>query len=222
MKKKEILSYVMLALWAVLPLSCVQDEEFRCQEVSAGNGLKIGLKTSGVLTKATEGGLDALNENAIQSAVLLIFNDEGNRTPGGYISLDLSDGITEVLVASGNWKEDPELFNRGSSSSYDLYVVANEHGTSVFENVTTVSDLQAAIDEDTDIWKMEKANIGGTQYTGKKFAMTGMSKGFVPANVMMIIRFSLICNDWLPRWKFKSVLMKVLKPNIHLLDFTVH
>lgn len=183
MKKKEILSYVMLAVLAVLPLSCVQDEEFRCQEVSAGNGLKIGLETSGVLTKATEDGLDALNENAIQSAVLLIFNEEGNRTPGGYISLDLSDGITEVLVASGNWKEDSELFDQGSSSSYDLFVVANAHGTSAFQNVITVSDLQAAIDEDIDIWKMEKANIGGTQYTGKKFAMTGMSKGFVPANV---------------------------------------
>ncbi len=183
MKKKEILSYVMLALWAVLPLSCIQDEEFRCQEVSAGNGLKIELETSGILTKVTEAGVDALNENAVQSAVLLIFNAEGNRTQGGYIPLDLSDGITEVLVASGDWKNDSELFDQGSNSSYDLYVVANAHGTSAFQNVTTVSALQAAIDEDTDIWKMEKANIGGTQYTGKKFAMTGMSKGFVPANV---------------------------------------
>ena len=183
MKKNEILSYVMLALWAVLPLSCIQDEEFNSQQVSIGNGLKIELETSGILTKATEAGLDALNENAVESAVLLIFNAEGNRTQGGYIPLDLSDGITEVLVASGNWKNDSELFDQGSSSSYDLYVVANAHGTSAFQNVTTVSALQAAIDEDTDIWKMEKANIGGTQYTGKKFAMTGMSEGFVPANV---------------------------------------
>lgn len=183
MKKKEILSYVMLALWAVLPLSCIQDEEFHGQEASVGNGLKIELETSGILTKVTEEGLDALNENTIQSAVLLIFNAEGNRTPGGYIPLDLSDGITEVLVASGNWKNDSELFDQGSSSSYDLYVVANAHGTDAFQNVTTVSALQAAIDVDTDIWKMEKANIGGAQYTGKKFAMTGMSEGFVPANV---------------------------------------
>lgn len=184
MKKKEILSYVMLALWTVLPLSCIQDEEFRCQEVSAGNGLKIGLETSGILTKVSEDGLDVLNENTVQSAVLLIFNAEGNRTQGGYIPLDLSDGITEVLVASGDWKNDSELFDQGSNSSYDLYVVANAHGTSAFQNVITVSALQAAIDEDTDIWKMEKANIGGTQYTGKKFAMTGMSAGFVPANVV--------------------------------------
>lgn len=104
MKKNEILSYVMLALWAVLPLSCIQDEEFNSQEVSAGNGLKIGLETSGILTKVSEDGLDVLNENTVQSAVLLIFNAEGNRTQGGYIPLDLSDGITEVLVASGNWK----------------------------------------------------------------------------------------------------------------------
>lgn len=173
----------MLALWTVLPLSCIQDEEFRCQEVSAGNGLKIGLETSGILTKVSEDGRDVLNENTVQSAVLLIFNAEGNRTRGGYIPLDLSDGITEVLVASGNWKNDSELFDQGSNSSYDLYVVANAHGTSAFQNVITVSALQAAIDEDTDIWKMEKANIGGTQYTGKKFAMTGMSEGFVPANV---------------------------------------
>lgn len=183
MKKNEILSYVMLALWAILPLSCIQDEEFNSQQVSIGNGLKIELETSGILTKATEAGLDALNENAVESAVLLIFNAEGNRTQGGYIPLDLSDGIKEVLVASGNWKNDLELFDQGSSSSYDLYVVANAHGTSAFQNVTTVSALQAAVDEDTDIWKMEKANIGGTQYTGKKFAMTGMSEGFVPANV---------------------------------------
>lgn len=173
----------MLALWTVLPLSCIQDEEFRCQEVSAGNGLKIGLETSGILTKATEAGLDVLNENTVQSAVLLIFNAEGNRTLGGCIPLDLSDGITEVLVASGDWKNDSKLFDQGSNSSYDLYVVANAHGTSAFQNVITVSALQAAIDEDTDIWKMEKANIGSTQYTGKKFAMTGMSEGFVPANV---------------------------------------
>lgn len=173
----------MLALWAVLPLSCIQDEEFNSQQVSIGNGLKIELETSGILTKATEAGLDALNENAVESAVLLIFNAEGDRTQGGYIPLDLSDGITEVLVASGNWKNDSKLFDRGSRSSYDLYVVANAHGTSAFQNVTTVSALQAAVDEDTDIWKMEKANIGGTQYTGKKFAMTGMSEGFVPANV---------------------------------------
>lgn len=173
----------MLALWTVLPLSCIQDEEFRCQEVSAGNGLKIGLETSGILTKVSEDGLDVLNENTVQSAVLLIFNAGGNRTQGGYIPLDLSDGITEVLVASGDWKNDSELFDQGSNSSYDLYVVANAHGTSAFQNVITESALQAAIDEDTDIWKMEKANIGGTQYTGKKFAMTGMSEGFVPANV---------------------------------------
>lgn len=182
MKKKEILSYVMLALWAVLPLSCIQDEEFHGQEASVGNGLKIELETSGILTKVTEEGLDALNENTIQSAVLLIFNAEGNRTPGGYIPLDLSDGITEVLVASGDWKNDSELFDKGNSGSYDLYVVANAHGTDAFLNVTTVSALQAAIDVDTDIWKMEKANIGGAQYTGKKFAMTGTSKGFIPAN----------------------------------------
>lgn len=173
----------MLALWAVLPLSCIQDEVFHGQEASIGDGLKIELETSGILTKVTEAGVDALNENAVQSAVLLIFNAEGNRTQGGYIPLDLSDGITEVLVASGNWKNDSELFDQGSSSSYDLYVVANAHGTSAFQNVTTVSALQAAIDEDTDIWKMEKANIGSTQYTGKKFAMTGMNEGFVPANV---------------------------------------
>lgn len=172
----------MLALWAVLPLSCIQDEEFHGQEASVGNGLKIELETSGILTKVTEEGLDALNENTIQSAVLLIFNAEGNRTPGGYIPLDLSDGITEVLVASGDWKNDSELFDKGNSGSYDLYVVANAHGTDAFQNVTTVSALQAAIDVDTDIWKMEKANIGGAQYTGKKFAMTGTSKGFIPAN----------------------------------------
>ena len=174
----------MLALWAVLPLSCIQDEEFHCQQTSVGNGLKIELQTSGILTKLTEDGVNDLNENTLQSAVLLIFNADGNRTPGGYIPLDLSEGITEVLVASGKWKEDDNLFDNDSKGSYDLYVVANAHddGTDKLKTVNTVNALKAAIDEDTDIWKMEKANIGGTLYTGKKFAMTGMSKNFIPAN----------------------------------------
>ena len=174
----------MFAFWAVLPLSCIQDEEFKTQQVSTGNGLKIELQTSGILTRAIEEGVNSLNENSVQSAVLLIFDADGNRTQGGYIPLDLSAGVTEVLVASGNWKEDSNLFDKGSAGSYDLYVVANAHGTDKLQTVGTVNDLKAAIDEDTDIWKMEKANIGGTdtQYTGKKFAMTGICEGFIPKN----------------------------------------
>lgn len=180
MKKKELLYYGMLALWSVLPLSCIKDENFPTQDISTGNGLKIELETSSVLTKGTQDGEDLLNENAIQSAVLLIFNESGQRTSGGCIHLDLSDGTREVLVASGNWKANNQLFDNGGYGSYDLYVVANPHNSAQFQSVTTVSALEAAIDEDTDIWKMEKANIGGIQYTGKAFAMTGISKSFIP------------------------------------------
>lgn len=184
--KKHGLVYSMVALLAVLLPACTADDDL-APAVKPAEGLTITLETPGVLSRATtEPGSDILNENTISRAQLLIFNSEGKRTPDGYRSFEFTDGKAEAVIATGNWKNNTQLFNKGADATYDIYVVANAHeGSTSLQNVETLDDLLSAVDEDADIWKLEGANIGtGTiAYKDKRFAMSGVSSGFVPKNV---------------------------------------
>lgn len=180
--KKHGLVYSMVVLLAWLLPACTADDDL-APAVKPAEGLTISLETPGVLSRATEAGNDALNENTISQAQLLIFNSEGARTPDGYRSFEFTDGKAEAVIATGNWKNNTQLFDKGAGSAYDIYVVANAHGGSTsLQNVSTLDGLLSAVDEDADIWKLEGANIGtGTvDYTNKRFAMSGVSSGFVP------------------------------------------
>lgn len=180
--KKHGLVYSMVVLLAWLLPACTADDDL-APAVKPAEGLTISLETPGVLSRVTKPGDDDLNENIISQAQLLIFNSDGNRTPDGYRSLEFTDGKTEAVIATGDWKNDAQLFDKGPGAMYDIYVVANAHGGSTsLQNVETLDDLLSAVDKDADIWKMEGANIGtGTVgYTGKRFAMSGVSSGFVP------------------------------------------
>lgn len=180
--KKHGLVYSMVVLLAWLLPACTADDDL-APAVKPAEGLTISLETPGVLSRATEAGNDALNENTISQAQLLIFNSEGARTPDGYRSFEFTDGKTEAVIATGNWKNNAQLFDKGPGAMYDIYVVANAHEGSIsLKDVTTLDGLLNAVDEDADIWKLEGANIGtGTVgYTGKRFAMSGVSSGFVP------------------------------------------
>lgn len=179
--KKHGLVYSMVVLLAWLLPACTADDDL-APAVKPAEGLTISLETPGVLSRATEAGNDALNENTISQAQLLIFNSEGTRTPDGYRSFEFTDGKTEAVIATGNWKNNTRLFDKGADATYDIYVVANAHeGSTSLQNVETLDGLLSAVDEDADIWKLEGANIGtGTVYTNKRFAMSGVSSGFVP------------------------------------------
>lgn len=180
--KKHGLVYSMVVLLAWLLPACTADDDL-APAVKPAEGLTISLETPGVLSRATEAGNDTLNENTISQAQLLIFNSEGARTPDGYRSFEFTDGKTEAVIATGNWKNNAQLFDKGPGAMYDIYVVANAHGGSTsLQDVRTLDGLLSAVDEDADIWKLEGANIGtGTVgYTGKRFAMSGVSSGFVP------------------------------------------
>lgn len=180
--KKHGLVYSMVVLLAWLLPACTADDDL-APAVKPAEGLTISLETPGVLSRATEAGNDALNENTISQAQLLIFNSEGARTPDGYRSFEFTDGKAEAVIATGNWKNNTQLFDKGAGAAYDIYVVANAHGGSTsLQNVSTLDGLLSAVDEDADIWKLEGANIGtGTVgYTDKRFAMSGVSSGFVP------------------------------------------
>lgn len=183
--KKHGLVYSMVALLAVLLPACTADDDL-APAVKPAEGLTITLETPGVLSRATEAGIDTLKENTISQAQLLIFNSDGSRTPDGYRSLEFTDGKTEAVIATGNWKNDARLFDKGPGAMYDIYVVANAHGGNAsLQDVKTLDGLLNAVDEDADVWKMEGANIGtGTVgYTDKRFAMSGVSSGFVPNKV---------------------------------------
>lgn len=183
--KKHGLVYSMVVLLAWLLPACTADDDL-APAVKPAEGLTISLETPGVLSRATEAGNDALNENTISQAQLLIFNSEGTRTPDGYRSFEFTDGKAEAVIATGNWKNNTQLFDKGADATYDIYVVANAHeGSTSLQNVETLDGLLSAVDEDADIWKLEGANIGsGTVYTNKRFAMSGvMSSGFVPNTV---------------------------------------
>lgn len=180
--KKHGLVYSMVALLAVLLPACTADDDL-APAVKPAEGLTITLETPGVLSRATtEPGSDILNENTISQAQLLIFNSDGSRTPDGYRSLEFTDGKTEAVIATGDWKNDAQLFDKGPGAMYDIYVVANAHGGSTsLKDVTTLDGLLNAVDEDVDVWKMEKAKIGTEpEYTGKHFAMSGVSRSFAP------------------------------------------
>lgn len=181
--KKHGLVYSMVALLAVLLPACTADDDL-APAVKPAEGLTITLETPGVLSRATtEPGSNDLNENTISQAQLLIFNSEGKRT--GYRSFEFTDDKTEAVIATGDWKNDAQLFDKGPNEMYDIYVVANAHGGSTsLHEVMTLDDLLSAVDKDADIWKLEGADIGtGTFYTNKRFAMSGVSSGFVPNKV---------------------------------------
>lgn len=183
--KKHGLVYSMVVLLAWLLPACTADDDL-APAVKPAEGLTISLETPGVLSRATEAGNDALKENIISQAQLLIFNSDGKITRDGYRSFEFTDGKTEAVIATGNWKNNTQLFDKGAGAAYDIYVVANAHGGSTsLQNVSTLDGLLSAVDEDADIWKLEGANIGtGTVgYTDKRFAMSGVSSGFVPNKV---------------------------------------
>ena len=180
--KKHGLVYSMVVLLAWLLPACTADDDL-APAVKPAEGLTISLETPGVLSRATtEPGSNDLNENTISQAQLLIFNSDGNRTPDGYRSLEFTDDKTEAVIATGDWKNNAELFDKGADATYDIYVVANAHGGSIsLKDVTTLDDLLSAVDEDADIWKLEGAiGTGTVGYTGKRFAMSGVSRSFAP------------------------------------------
>lgn len=184
--KKHGLVYSMVVLLAWLLPACTADDDL-APAVKPAEGLTISLETPGVLSRATtEPGSNDLNENTISQAQLLIFKSDGKRTRDGYRSFEFTDGKTEAVIATGNWKNNTQLFDEGADATYDIYVVANAHeGSTSLQNVETLDDLLSAVDKDADIWKLEGANIGtGTVgYTNKRFAMSGVSSGFVPNKV---------------------------------------
>ena len=161
--------------------ACMQEDVPETPDSSIdGKGLTISLSTSSIHTKVTEDGEDALRENTIEKASVFIFENDGTRSANeSYKELELTGGT--ATLAAGDWKDNRDMFPGGPDAQYDIYVVANYHGTEDLSKITTVEGLKAVMDTDTDIWKPEQGNLGGNIYTGKLFTMTGSTAGFQPS-----------------------------------------
>ena len=161
--------------------ACMQEDVPETPDSSIdGKGLTISLSTSSIHTKVTEDGEDALRENTIEKASVFIFENDGTRSANeSYKELELTGGA--ATLAAGDWKDNRDMFPGGPDAQYDIYVVANYHGTEDLSKITTVEGLKAVMDTDTDIWKPEQGNLGGNIYTGKLFTMTGSTAGFQPS-----------------------------------------
>ena len=180
MTKSTIIRMIGLLGMSALLHACMQEEVPEIPDLSDGKGLTISLHTSSVHTKVTEPGEDVLRENTIEKAAVLIFEEDGTRSAGeSYKELTFTGG--KAVLASGDWKNNTDMFPDGPDAQYDIYVVANYHGTEDLSEITTVGNLKEAMDTDADIWKPENGNLGGTTYTGKLFTMTGSTAGFQPS-----------------------------------------
>lgn len=181
-KKLFIANMAALLVLMTWVAACTQEELPALPDPSAQNGLVIDLRTSSIETRATEPGNDNLRENTIETAHVFIFGADGTRSGSEtYKKLTFTDGV--ATLASGDWKNNTNMFPDGADAEYGIYVVANYHGEDTdLSAITTVEGLKAAMDTDTDIWKPEHGNLGNNQeYRGKLFTMTGSVVGFHPS-----------------------------------------
>lgn len=65
--KKNGLLYSLFALLMLLVSSCITDEDYRTEGMT-GDALVIRMEAPSIMSRATEDGVDALNENLITQA----------------------------------------------------------------------------------------------------------------------------------------------------------
>ena len=156
--------------------SCIADEPISpaSPETPLSPGLHLNLQVNGETTVSTRSdGVDALNENLIETADVFIFNPD--ETINKHAHADNVDNNETVTVYSGSdW-----LNNFAPSNSYEVYVIANYKGDDNLENITDLDGLKALVAADPEIvyWEGMNKNTtpGGTAdvMSGKTFLMDG-------------------------------------------------
>ena len=150
-------------------------------------GLAISFDTgdSG-FTRATVADESNLRENYVDHVDVFIFDGTtGAIVPNGTSTCYWHVNATEMeenqtrtqTLLDGEWKTSPL-----NGTDYDVYVVANLHGTDNLNQITSVDELQEAIEKDEDIYKAE-GGMYGSPYTGKLFTMIGKKEGWNPQNI---------------------------------------
>lgn len=186
MKRNKLLTVLPLAALLLAGVSCTNE---LAEELPASSleGLAIGFDTGeGGFTRADVSSDAGLRENYVDHVDVFIFNGTtGQIVPNGAgtcywrVNASQMEGNqtrTQTLL-DGDWKTTPL-----SGTDYDVYVVANLHGTNDLSSVQNVTDLQEVVETDEDVYKAQGGTYGST-YSGKLFTMTGKVEGWNPQEV---------------------------------------
>lgn len=149
--------------------SCIADDliEQPGTDKPLETGLYLAVQADGdmqtVVTRSP--GVDALNENLIQTVDIFVFKEDGTLNTGGYVHADATANDYVAVYTGAGWKENFE-----DGETYTLYALANYKGTDDLSEVANLDDLKEVRMTDADIvyWQ------GMPGYTGTKtFLMDG-------------------------------------------------
>ena len=140
-------------------------------ETPLSPGLHLNLQVNGeTMVSTRSAGVDALNENLIETVDVFVFNSTGSLLNGGYVHADNVDNNRTITVYSGaDW-----LNNFATGESYEVYVIANYKGSGTLTSIADLDDLKALVAEDRNIvyWEgMTKED--NNEMDGKTFLMDG-------------------------------------------------
>ena len=169
--------------------ACTSDLAESLPEVS-NTGLAIGFDTGkgGFTTRAEVADVSSLREDHVDHVDVFIFDGvTGDIVPNGtgtcywrVTASEMEENQTQTqTLLDGDWKTSPL-----DGTDYDVYVVANLHGNGNLSDVMSVADLQAKVEEDTNVYQAQGGTYGGnTPVQDKLFTMTGKVEGFNPQNI---------------------------------------
>ena len=157
MNKKAIIrnawrSLCVLALAGLA--SCIADDYVQgpADTQARESGLYFALQADGgmqpVVTRTP--GVDALNENLVQTVDVFVFKADGSLNTNGHVQ-GTPDASGVVAVYQGSdWKN-----NFAADETYTVYALANYKGTADLTQVTSLDDLKEvrATDEKIAYWK---------------------------------------------------------------------
>lgn len=149
--------------------SCIADDliEQPGTDKPLETGLYLAVQADGdmqtVVTRSP--GVDALNENLIQTVDIFVFKEDGILNTGGYVHADATANDYVAVYTGAGWKDNFE-----DGETYTLYALANYKGTDDLSEVANLDELKEVRMTDADIvyWQ------GMPGYTGTKtFLMDG-------------------------------------------------
>ena len=185
MKRNKLLTVLPLAaLLLAGGVSCTNDLSEGLPDASP-EGLAIAFNTGeGGFTRAEVQDNSALREDYVDHVDVFIFDGATgqivkNGTEGNCYwrvtasQMEENQTRTQTLL-DGDWKTAPL-----SGTDYDVYVVANLHGTGNLSSVTTVDDLKKVVETDEEVYRVYNSST----YADKLFTMTGKVENWNPQSV---------------------------------------
>lgn len=167
MKKRKYYS-ILAASLCMLAFCWGCSEETLTGQGSQGEGLVLNLEVDGhpALSATTRAANDpSLNEATVEAVDVFFLKGDAVEK---YVRATVTDDGTATL-ATGTWKDN----YRGT---YDVYVLANYHGSDDLNRFDTKADLLTLTDADADICRAEGERLSQSQiYTGKTFLMDGVA-----------------------------------------------